>query len=83
MITVSKSKLKARMLGYLRQVQATGEPLVATEYDRQVLTLAPCEGGGPTSVDALFADVRGGRAASEEALLAPTEGEWPQIGKDD
>jgi len=81
MITVSKSKLKAGMLAYLRQVQATGEPLVVTEYNRPVLTITPYHGDGPTDVDTLFADMRGGASASEEALLEPTTSEWPQVAE--
>jgi len=41
MVTVSKSALKARMLEYFRQVEATGEPLVVTDHGRPVLRVVP------------------------------------------
>ncbi len=41
MVTVSKSVLKARMLEYFRQVEATGEPLIVTDHGRPVLQVVP------------------------------------------
>jgi prevent-host-death family protein len=43
MVTVSKSALKARMLEYFRQVEATGEPLVVTDHGKPVLQVVPIE----------------------------------------
>ncbi|MFT4589551.1 MAG: antitoxin (DNA-binding transcriptional repressor) of toxin-antitoxin stability system, partial [Limisphaerales bacterium] len=36
MKTVSKGKLKAKMLEYFREVEATGETLVVTDHGREV-----------------------------------------------
>jgi len=33
-MVVTKSKLKARMLEYFREVERTGEPLVVTDHGR-------------------------------------------------
>ena len=41
MVTVFKSALKARMHEYLRQVEATGEPLVVTHRGKSVLQVLP------------------------------------------
>lgn len=39
--TVSKGKLKAQMLAYFREVEATGEPLIVTEHGRAALEVRP------------------------------------------
>ena len=39
MITVSKSKLKARMLEYFRMVEESGEEIVVTNHNRPVLRI--------------------------------------------
>jgi hypothetical protein len=39
--TVSKGKLKAKMLEYFREVEATGEPLMVTDHGREVLEVRP------------------------------------------
>jgi prevent-host-death family protein len=73
MPTVSKAHLKARLLEYLREVEETGEPVVITSYGTpvaRITRLAPGE-----TVDALFADVRGGLAFTD-APDAPTSDEW-------
>lgn len=41
MKTVAKSKLKARMLEYFREVERSGEPLVVTDHGREVLEVRP------------------------------------------
>ena len=41
MKTVSKGKLKGRMLEYFRQVELTGEPLIVTDRGREVLEVGP------------------------------------------
>ena len=49
MVTVSKSALKARMLEYFRQVEATGEPLIVTDHGTPVLQVVPIVGKRSTS----------------------------------
>lgn len=39
--TVSKSKLKAKMLEYFRKVEETGEPLIVTNHGKPVLEVRP------------------------------------------
>lgn len=41
MKTVSKGRLKAKMLEYFREVEATGETLVVTDHGREVLEVRP------------------------------------------
>lgn len=41
MKTVSKSKLKARVLAYFREVEETGEELVLTDRGKPVLKIVP------------------------------------------
>ena len=38
---VSKSKLKARLLEYFRDVESTGKPLLITDRGRPVLKIVP------------------------------------------
>ena len=57
MATISKGALKARLLEFLRQVEATGEPLVITNHGVPVLKVVPIT--QRDSTDVLFADVRG------------------------
>jgi prevent-host-death family protein len=39
--TVSKSEFKPRVLSYLREVEASGEPLVVTDRGRPVVRIEP------------------------------------------
>jgi prevent-host-death family protein len=41
MLTVSKSRFKARALEFFRQVERTGKPLVITDRGQPVLKLVP------------------------------------------
>lgn len=41
MITVSKSKLKAKMLGIFREIEKTGEELIVTDNNNPVLKVIP------------------------------------------
>ena len=75
MMTISKSKLKARMLEVFRAVEATGEEVVVTDRGRAVLRIQPI--AGRRSVDPVFADVRGGLAFHEDADT-PTTGQWAE-----
>ena len=73
MATVSKGALKARLLEYLRQVEATGEALVITNRGVPVLKVVPI--AQRESTDVLFADVRG-KLTWTESANAPTIDEW-------
>lgn len=74
MTTVSKGVLKAKMLAYFRQVEETGETLVVTDHRVPVLKIEPIR--PRSSLVAAFADLQGTLVATDEALLAPTLGEW-------
>ena len=39
--TISKSKLKARMLEIFRQIEASGQELIVTDHGRPVLKITP------------------------------------------
>lgn len=40
---ITKSKLKAKMLEYFREVEKTGNPLIVTDYGKPVLKIVPFE----------------------------------------
>ena len=75
MITVSKSRLKAKMLEYFRSVEETGEELVVTSHGIPVLKVVPIEPKhGP---EVLFAAERGHVAYGEDPVI-DTSHEWPE-----
>ena len=75
MITISKSKLKAKMLEYFRTVEETGEELVVTSHGKPVLKIVPIEKKlGP---DVLFAVERGHVTYLEDPVTDTSE-EWPE-----
>ena len=39
--SISKSKLKAKMLAIFRELEASGEELIVTDRDRPVLKIVP------------------------------------------
>ena len=75
MKTVSKGKLKAKMLEYFRRIERSGEELVVTDNNRPVLKIIPIR--ALRRAEDLFADVRG-RLVYREDPLAPTTEEWPE-----
>lgn len=76
MLTVSKHVLKAKMLEYFRQVEATGEELVVTHHHKPVLRITPVVAKRP--VDEIFADLRG-KVKYHGDLLEPETAEWPEV----
>jgi len=73
MATVSKGVLKARLLEFLRDVEATGEELIITNHGVPVLKVVPLTRRQPA--EALFADVRG-LLSWKGSLDEPTSTEW-------
>ena len=73
--SVSKGKLKAKMLEYLREVEASGEPLVVTDRGREVLVIRPIESatyassGGMILQESAYAMPVSGMRQSEDELL--------------
>lgn len=83
--TVSKGKLKAKMLEYFREVERTAEPLIVTDHGRKVLEVRPF-GKAATTAEAiskvrtqLFGDLAR-LSTSEVELLAP---EWKEADESD
>lgn len=75
MPTISKATLKTRLLEFLRDLEASGEPVIITSYGTPVAQITRLAPG--TSVDALFADVRGAlRFATDPD--EPTTDEWSE-----
>lgn len=54
MNTVSKGKLKAKMLEYFREVESSGEPLIVTDRGRKVLEIRPIESQIPESHEGMI-----------------------------
>ena len=73
MKTVSKGKLKAQMLAYFREVEATGEPLIVTDYGREVLEVRPVARSFPNGGEFLRAYHSG--PVQDESVVIPGERE--------
>lgn len=74
--TISKGKLKPKMLEYFREVEATGEPLIVTDHGREVLEIRPVMSESNKKSDSdVLAEYRASgpppKQVSEEDLLAP------------
>lgn len=85
MKTVSKGKLKAKMLEYFREVEATGEPLVVTDHGREVLEVRPVTSNDRT-VEVLreYASAGTSKLPSAEEVMKPLpEEDWEVLRKDD
>lgn len=71
--TISKSKLKARMLEIFRELEASGEELIVTHHDKPVLKIIPIK--QKKAVAELFGNVQG-RITYLEDMDTPTLAEW-------
>jgi len=86
-VTVSKGKLKAKMLEYFREVERTGEPLIVTDHGREVLEVRRIR--RTATVEELLAEYRAGPGkgvtnCSEGELLAPVALEdWEALNDDE
>lgn len=76
MATVSKSVLKAKMLGYLRKVEKSGEELIITDNRKPVLKIVPLQQS--KSFEDVFDDVTG-KIKYQGALETSTEAEWGDL----
>lgn len=83
--TVSKGKLKAKMLEYFREVEATGEPLIVTDHGREVLEVRPAtpKGSTKTIVAELRALAKPTAEIGEEELLKPLPLEDWEVERED
>jgi antitoxin (DNA-binding transcriptional repressor) of toxin-antitoxin stability system len=71
--TISKSKLKAKMLEIFRKLEASGEELIVTDRDKPVLKIVPIK--DKATVAELFGAIQG-RVTYHEDVNTPTLAEW-------
>jgi len=71
--TISKNKLKAKMLEIFRQLEASGQELIVTDHGRPVLKIVPIR--QKSTVSELFDDLQG-RITYLEDINQPTLTEW-------
>lgn len=87
MPTVSKGRLKGRVLECFREVERTRVPLIVTDRGREVLEVRSIARAPMTAADVLSEYRRAGKAPpspSEESLITPLPPEdWEAMGKDD
>jgi antitoxin (DNA-binding transcriptional repressor) of toxin-antitoxin stability system len=74
--TISKSKLKAKMLEIFRQLEISGNELIVTDHDRPVLKIVPIK--HKMTVAELFGDLQGGTTYLED-INQPTLIEWEEV----
>jgi len=71
--TISKSKLKAKMLAIFRQLESSGNELIVTDYGKPVLKIIPIK--QKTKVTTVFADLQG-QVTYLEDINTPSLQEW-------
>ena len=71
--SISKSKLKSRMLEVFRELEATGKELIVTDRDRPVLKIVPIQ--QKATVSDLFGPIQG-LVVYHEDINFPTLAEW-------
>lgn len=76
MQSVSKSKLKSKLLELLRHVEAEGEELIITDRGKPVIKISRYY--NPPSTDELFGEMRG-KVKYSENLTTPTTEEWEEV----
>jgi antitoxin (DNA-binding transcriptional repressor) of toxin-antitoxin stability system len=74
--TISKSKLKAKMLEIFRKLEASGEELIVTDRDKPVLKIVPIK--DKATVGELFGPIQG-RVTYHEDINIPTLAEWDDV----
>ena len=74
--SISKSKLKAKMLEIFRDLEAGGSELVVTDHGKPVLKIIPFE--QKSSVTDMFAPIQG-QVVYLENIDTPTSYEWTEI----
>lgn len=75
-VTISKGKLKARMLEIFREVEESGQELIVTDHGTPVLKIVPIK--KKATVDEVFGDLYG-KAIIHEDINTPTMGEWDEV----
>ena len=74
--TISKNKLKSRMLEIFRQLEASGEELIVTDRNKPVLKIIPIK--EKCTVADLFGPYQG-RLTYHEDINQPTISEWDEV----
>jgi antitoxin (DNA-binding transcriptional repressor) of toxin-antitoxin stability system len=74
--TISKSKLKAKMLEIFRQIEASGNEIIVTDHDKPVLKIIPIK--QKTAVTAVFGDLQG-QVTYLEDINTPSLQEWEDV----
>ena len=74
--TISKSKLKAKMLEIFRQLEESGQELIVTDHDKPVLKIVPIK--QKATVEELFGDIQG-QVTYLEDINQPSRGEWEEV----
>ncbi len=73
--TISKSKLKAKMLEVFRDIEASGNELIVTDHNKPVLRIVPIK--EKSTVDDLFDSLQG-KVVYLEDINSPTIDEWSE-----
>ena len=76
MKTVSKSKLKSKLLEFLRFVESEGEEIIVTDRGRPVVKISQYSNSPLT--EELFGKMRG-KVKYLEDLTTPTTDEWGEL----
>ena len=74
--TISKSKLKAKMLEIFRNLEASGEELIVTDHGKPVLKILPIR--DKSTVEELFGEFQG-QVSYYEDIDTPTLPEWDEV----
>ena len=75
-VTISKSKLKARMLEIFRELEESGQELIVTDNGKPVLKIVPI--GKKSTVEELFGKYFG-QVVYHEDINTPTIDEWGDV----
>lgn len=75
MQTISKSKLKAQLLEYLRQVEQDKQPLLVTHLGQPVLKISPYK----ENPDQILAALRGSVVFYEDPTEPVGEDDWEAL----
>jgi prevent-host-death family protein len=76
MKSISKSKLKSKLLELLRLVESEGEEIVVTDRGKPVVRISKY--GNSPSTEQLFGQMRG-KVRYFEDLTTPTTEEWTEV----
>ena len=75
-VTISKSKLKARMLEIFREVEESGRELIVTDNGKPVLKIVPIK--PKATVEEVFGQYFW-QIVFHEDINAPTIDEWSEV----